>query len=213
MATVSQTTFSSAFSWSKMFEFRMQFDWSLFLRVQLTISQHWFRQWLGAYQATSHYLNQSGLPYRRVYHCICVTRPQQVIGICLDLISPFGSGITEVYNIRHQESTTTLWCYINNITSDAWGPRLKWWGMSFQWLWWFCCTGILWYLSISLPHAIKGKSLKPENLYRNTYMHLWALIGSSYGLSPDGCQSIACTNAHLMNPREETSAILNQIKI
>ena len=32
--------------------------WSLFLGVQLTISQHWFRWWLGADQATSHYLNQ-----------------------------------------------------------------------------------------------------------------------------------------------------------
>ena len=31
--------------------------------VQLTMIQHWFRKWLGAYQATSHYLNQwwSGL--------------------------------------------------------------------------------------------------------------------------------------------------------
>ena len=35
------------------------FDWSLFLKVQLTISQHWFRKWLGAKQALSHYLNQS----------------------------------------------------------------------------------------------------------------------------------------------------------
>ena len=32
--------------------------WSLFLRAQLTVSQHWFRLWLGAEQATSHYLNQ-----------------------------------------------------------------------------------------------------------------------------------------------------------
>ena len=32
--------------------------WNLFPSAQLTISQHWFRQWLGAEQATSHYLNQ-----------------------------------------------------------------------------------------------------------------------------------------------------------
>ena len=32
-----QTTFSNAFSWMKMFEFRLQFHWSLFLKVQLTI--------------------------------------------------------------------------------------------------------------------------------------------------------------------------------
>ena len=39
-------------------EFRLKFLWSLFLRVQLTIIQHCFRSWLGAVQATSHYLNQ-----------------------------------------------------------------------------------------------------------------------------------------------------------
>ena len=39
MAAVFQTTFSSAFSWMKMYEFRLRFYWSLFPRVQLTISQ------------------------------------------------------------------------------------------------------------------------------------------------------------------------------
>ena len=43
MAAFSQTTFSNAFTSMKMFEFRLQFHWSLFLRVQLTIFQHWFR--------------------------------------------------------------------------------------------------------------------------------------------------------------------------
>ena len=40
---ISQTTLSNAFSWMKMLEFRLKFHWSLFLRVQLTIFQHWFR--------------------------------------------------------------------------------------------------------------------------------------------------------------------------
>ena len=43
MAAVSQTTLSNAFSWIKILEFRLKFHWSLFLRVQLTIFQHWFR--------------------------------------------------------------------------------------------------------------------------------------------------------------------------
>ena len=43
MDTISQTTFWSAFSWMKMFEFWLKFHWSLFLRVRLTIFQHWFR--------------------------------------------------------------------------------------------------------------------------------------------------------------------------
>ena len=55
------------FSWMKMYEFRLTFHRSLFLGVQLTIFQHWFRQWLGADQATSHYLNQWWLDYRHKY--------------------------------------------------------------------------------------------------------------------------------------------------
>ena len=43
MDAISQTTFSSAFSWMKMFEFLFKFHWNLFLTVQLTIFQHWFR--------------------------------------------------------------------------------------------------------------------------------------------------------------------------
>ena len=62
-----QTTFSNAFSWMKMFEFRLKFHWSLFLGVKLTIFQHWFRLWLGAVQATSQYLNQWWLIYWRIY--------------------------------------------------------------------------------------------------------------------------------------------------
>ena len=38
-----QTTFSNAFSWMKMHEFRLIFHWSMFLRVQLRIFQYWFR--------------------------------------------------------------------------------------------------------------------------------------------------------------------------
>ena len=64
---ISQTTFSSAFSWMKMFEFRLKFHCNLFLRLQLTILIHWFRWWLGAVQVTSHYLNKWWLVYRRIF--------------------------------------------------------------------------------------------------------------------------------------------------
>ena len=67
MAAFSQTTLSNAFSWMEIFEFRLKIHWSLFLRVQLTIFQHWFRWWLGASQAASHYLNQWWLVYWRIY--------------------------------------------------------------------------------------------------------------------------------------------------
>ena len=67
MDAISQTTFSNAFSWMRMNEFRLRFHWSLFPRVKLTKSHHWFRQWLGAGQATSHYLNQWWLVHWRIY--------------------------------------------------------------------------------------------------------------------------------------------------
>ena len=51
-----QTIFSNAFSWMKMYEFRLRFHWSMFLRFESTIFQHWF-----------HYLNQWWLVYWRIY--------------------------------------------------------------------------------------------------------------------------------------------------
>ena len=67
MAAILRTTYSNAFSWAKMYEFWLKSHWTLFLSVQLTIFQHWFRKWLGACQATSHYLNQWWLAYWRIY--------------------------------------------------------------------------------------------------------------------------------------------------
>ena len=43
LATISLTIFSYACSWMKRFVFWLKFHWSLFLKIQLTISQHWFR--------------------------------------------------------------------------------------------------------------------------------------------------------------------------
>ena len=43
VADISQTTFSNAFSWMEICEFRLTFHWSLFLWIKLTIFQHWFR--------------------------------------------------------------------------------------------------------------------------------------------------------------------------
>ena len=43
------------------------FNWSLFLWFELTIFQHWYRWWLGAEQATTHYLNQWWLFYWCIY--------------------------------------------------------------------------------------------------------------------------------------------------
>ena len=42
-AAIFQTIFSNAFSWMKMYKFRLRFHWSLFPMAHLTIFQHWFR--------------------------------------------------------------------------------------------------------------------------------------------------------------------------
>ena len=42
MAAFSQTTLSNAFTWMKTLGFQLKIHWSLFLRVLLTIFQHWF---------------------------------------------------------------------------------------------------------------------------------------------------------------------------
>ena len=59
MSAMIRTAFSDAFSWMKMYEFRLWFHWRLFLRVKLTIFQHWFRLWLGT--------SQWWLVYWRIY--------------------------------------------------------------------------------------------------------------------------------------------------
>ena len=43
MDTISQMTFSNAFSLIKMYEFRLRFHWNLFRKYKLTIFLHWFR--------------------------------------------------------------------------------------------------------------------------------------------------------------------------
>ena len=50
--------FQMHFSWMKSFVFWLKFHGKLFLRIQLTITKYWFRWWLGAEYAASHYLNQ-----------------------------------------------------------------------------------------------------------------------------------------------------------
>ena len=63
---ISRRSFQTHFL-EKIYGFRLIFHWNLSVWAQLTIFHHWFREWLGADQATSHYLNQWFLCYRRIY--------------------------------------------------------------------------------------------------------------------------------------------------
>ena len=78
MVAISQTTFSSAFSWMKMFEFRLKFHWPLFLRVNIpTLVQvmAWCRP-------GDKPLSEPMMVSLSTH--ICVTRPQWVKYKCLE---------------------------------------------------------------------------------------------------------------------------------
>ena len=109
MADISQTTFWNAFSWMKICKFRLRFHWRLFLRVQLTIFQHWFRKWLGAYQATSHYLNQWWLVYRRIYASISLNELRYIKSSCN--CTSIMYTVTDRYRVNCQSS-----CYCSLLT-------------------------------------------------------------------------------------------------
>ena len=86
MADNLQTILSGAFLWMKNFVFWLLFYWSLFLRVQWTLNQYWLRQWLGAKQVPSHYLNQCSVD--SLMH-ICSTRGRWVKYELVNKKTPF----------------------------------------------------------------------------------------------------------------------------
>ena len=106
MAAISQTTLSNAFSWMKVLQFRLKFHWSLFLRMQLTKFQHWFRFWLGAGQATSHYLNQWWLDYRRICASLRLNELSDIYlgeyGYCRHMFDP-GATFLQITIIRKHQ--------------------------------------------------------------------------------------------------------------
>ena len=81
-------TISNAFL-MKIYEFPLRFHRSLFPRVQLTIFHHWLRLWLGAGQATSHYLNQWWLVYWHIYPSLGLNDLTMSFTVKLWLATPF----------------------------------------------------------------------------------------------------------------------------
>ena len=112
MAAISQTTLSNAFSWLKMMEFRFKFQWSLLIRIKLTIFQHWFRWWLGADQATSHYLNQCWLDYRRIYASLGIN---ELISISAWMSHMPSEAFGEISCPFLNFNSCTVWEWISNF--------------------------------------------------------------------------------------------------
>ena len=120
MDPISQTTFSNAFAWMKMFEYQSKFHWSLFLRVHLTISQHWFRWWLGADQATSHYLDQWWLNCRRIYASFDLNELTYMQNIFIDWYDFIFVFDITTQRLHSQDQQTQLWSptYRRNVTEQ-----------------------------------------------------------------------------------------------
>ena len=72
-------------------------------RVQLTITHHWFRQWLCADQAPNHYLNQRWLDYRCIYA---------------------SHGLNDLINQSHDDMEILLaflgFCGVNPLVTNHW---------------------------------------------------------------------------------------------
>ena len=88
-----QKTLSNAFSWTKLFEFRLQFYWSLFQSVPWTIFQHWF--WPGD-KPLSEPVMVSLLMH------ICVTRLNELTCLCnirrVDMSNPEQNFADNIFN-------------------------------------------------------------------------------------------------------------------
>ena len=87
MAAILQTTFSNAFSWMKVFGFRLIFHWNLFPRVQLVQIMAW-----------RHPVDKplsEPMMVNLLTH-ICVTRPQWDI----EILSPFSRTKTKIFNMK-----------------------------------------------------------------------------------------------------------------
>ena len=68
MAAFFQMMFPNAFSWKKLYEFRLRFHWRLFLRVQLTIYHHWLRFYSRIYALLAILAWISNNMLRKVWH-------------------------------------------------------------------------------------------------------------------------------------------------
>ena len=67
VVTILQTTFLNWLYWMKNFEFWSQFNRRLHTKVQLTISQHWFREWLVPNRPQAFIWTNDGTAYQCIY--------------------------------------------------------------------------------------------------------------------------------------------------
>ena len=83
MAPISQTTFSNAFSWLKMYKFQLRFHWSLFPRVKFTIFHPALVQIMAWHRPGDKPLSEPMMIILLTH--ICVTQPQWVNYMASDM--------------------------------------------------------------------------------------------------------------------------------
>ena len=117
MAAFFQMTSSSAFSWMQIYEFWLGFHWTLFLRVQLTKFEHWFRYCIGAGQATSYCLNQWWFVYLRIYASVGLNELTALLLRYVDaqFVKPWSLHITYSYTKIYVETICQVLNELNQI--------------------------------------------------------------------------------------------------
>ena len=127
-------TFSHAFSWKKMFVFWIEFHLSLFLRIRLTTSQHWSRQWIDTKKRQAitwtnddpvfwHLYAPPGLNESKSSHCSDVmirAMASQITGVSI-VCSTVCSGADQ----RKHQSSASLAFLWGESTGDRWIPLTK----------------------------------------------------------------------------------------
>ena len=100
----------------KIYKFWLRFHWTLFPGIQLTIFQHWFGWWLGAGQATSHYLNQWWLICWRIYASLGLNELRKIKNQFAFIINFQHWGGTGNWNPPCWKRRT---CTVNIMAADA----------------------------------------------------------------------------------------------
>ena len=121
MAAMSQTTFSSAFSWMKMFEFRLNINWSLFLRVQLMIFRYSsidVDNGLTPSRRQAVIWTNDGSLYRRMYASLGLNELNITASECRDILWYTWQLLSEKWNQLHY-----LVAHIHDI--DRWVSARK----------------------------------------------------------------------------------------
>ena len=108
MDVISQTTFSNVFSRMKMYEFCLRFNWSLFLKVQSTIFQLWFR-YIGWRQVIVWTNKEKKIVIHRAHSIVSWPNPKQwVIVHTFDLMMIIRQSIY-IYTYIFSQSSQGEW--------------------------------------------------------------------------------------------------------